>query len=123
MYCTLFFTTLSNLSIYLFIYFFIYLYLIEHPHEGGFSDSICVILLVPNFVDFQRGRKTRVPGEKPSKHRRDQLREVSQSHETLIRHGFSGDKHNVLTDCATCAPLYVSDNFTQLSRGYSCFVL
>ena len=64
--------------------------------------------------------KTRVPGEKPSKHRRDQLRERFDM-KTITRLGFSSDKHNALTVCATCAPqildLHSSKNRAHELRG------
>ena len=47
-------------------------------------------------------RKTGVPGEKPSKPRRDQLRELSHK-TTHTRLGFSGERHNALTASATRA--------------------
>ena len=46
-----------------------------------------------------RGRKTGVSGEKPSKHRRDQLRELSRM-KYHTRLGFSVERHNALTACA-----------------------
>ncbi len=73
--------------------------------------TLWLLHIWPKCVDFLRGRKTGVPGEKPSKHRRDQLRQLS-SHETQVQaptglNFFSVVRGNALTACATRVPHYV----------------
>ena len=65
---------------------------------------------------FERGGGTGVPGEKPSKHRRDQLRQLG-SHEAQVQdlaglYFFPVVRGNALTTCATQASQARNSAFT-----------
>ena len=69
------------------------------------TDKLAV-LRCPILVDFNfRWRKTGLPGEKRSKHRRDQLRGTLSREASPTRLGFSVERHNALTACVTRASL------------------
>ena len=72
--------------------------------------------IIPIMCWFWRGRKIGVPGEKPSKHRRGQLRELSHM-KYNTRLGFIGERHNALTACATSASQMQRDCSFPTTRG------
>ena len=63
---------------------------------------------MPRNVDFNEGGKLGVPGEKPSKHRKDQQGGINMKFHTRL--GFSGDRHDMLTTCSLAPPVLPSLN-------------